>query len=840
MKEKRKSAENVKEELATVKTKAKIYKHVYLDDRKLPKEDKKRLINLLQYEAGVTKEQRLMNTAQKSIPFEKMYENGICKVSGNFYAKIIKFEDINYELLELEERGQILEDYSKLINYFDPSIKFQFFYFNRKVNEKRLKARFDIPDQNDEFDDIRHEFADMLKNQAAKGNNGIIKSKYIVFGKECENFDDAKAKLENIEKDIIRNLNNIGAAPGRLDGREWLSLLHEYFMQSTKAKFTFDYEGMKKEGKNEKDYIVPKTFDFTEKSTFKTGKAYGKSVYLNIIAPRFNDEFFNKILDIDGNFSVSFQLNSMEPIEALKKVKHWLTEIQRIKIDEQKKAVRAGYDMDILPADIVTYEQDVLELLNDLNSSNQKLFIVTVVFTVFGQNEKELDNVYQNLNGLIQQGNCELVQLENLQEQGFMTSAPLCTNLINQSRCLTTKTVAILVPFNTQELFDPRDGVYYGLNALSNNMIMANRKNSKTPNGLILGTPGSGKSFSAKREILSCFLQTTDEIIICDPEGEYFPIVEALNGQVVRLATTSKAYLNPMEIQLSHKGDKEAIQLKSSFVITLMDMIAGGSNGLGNDDKGIIDECVRNIYDNYFKNPVPENMPILSDLYEALLKYDPRDANPYMDEHLCVETKKQAVKIANSLTLYVNGSQNYFNHRSNVDSNNRILCFDIRDLSNQLKEIGMLIVQDAVWNRVSRNRELKLSTRYYCDEFHLLLKEKQTADYSVEMWKRFRKWGGIPTGLTQNATDFLKSPEVEGIIGNSDFIYLLNMGKDDREIIKKMYNLSENQLAHITNAEPGCGLIIFDKYVIPFVDRYPKNTKTYAIMNTKPEEAKEA
>lgn len=413
-----------------------------------------------------------------------------------------------------------------------------------------------------------------------------------------------------------------------------------------------------------------------------------------------------------------------------------------------------------------------------------------------------------------------------------MASAPIGCNDTGIERVLTTKSTAILVPFCTQELFMPAPAIYYGLNALSNNMIMADRKRLRTPNGVILGTPGSGKSFSAKREILSCFLITRDDIIICDPEGEYFPLVQALKGQVVRLATNSKDYLNPMDIQLSHKNDKEALKLKSDFLITLCDLIAGGKDGLANDEKGIIDDCIRHIYDIYFENPVPENMPILEDLYNALLKYEPRN----VAKELAGEAKAKAVRIANSLVLYVHGSQNYFNHRTNVDSQNRIMCFDIRDLGNQLKEIGMLIVQDAVWNRVSKNRERKIATRYYCDEFHLLLKEKQTAIYSVEIWKRFRKWGGIPTGLTQNVGDFLKSEEIEGILGNSDFVYLLNQNAKDQHILTDKLGLSEKQLMHVTNSEPGSGLILFDNVVIPFVDKYPTNTKMYAIMNTKPEE----
>ena len=607
--------------------------------------ERRRLAELKHMLAGTNKNAEKPTTAQKTITFQKMYRDGICQVTSGFYTKMVEFYDINYDLLEIEDKGEILEEYSRLINYFDPSIKFELFLFNRQVNEQTLIDQFDIPLQADDFDDIREEYTQMLKKQAAKGNNGIIKSKYLIFGIESKGFKEARAKLVSIEADVIKNLTNLGTHAKSLDGKERLRILHEYFNQDTMEPFRFSFKELAESGKSVKDYIAPPGFDFRYPSRFKAGKMYGSVHYLDIIAPKFDDELLKKLLDLDANLTITMHMQTMDPVKAIKMLKGALTNIQKMKIEEQKKAVRSGYDMDILPTDIITYEKDTLDLLDDLNSSNQKMVKMTFLLTCYGRNKRELENITQRVSGIIQQANCNLRCMQYLQEQGLMASAPIGCNDTGIERDLTTKSTAILVPFCTQELFMPAPAIYYGLNALSNNMIMADRKRLRTPNGVILGTPGSGKSFSAKREILSCFLMTKDDIVVCDPEGEYFALVGALHGQVVRLATNSKDYLNPMDIQLSHKGDKEALKLKSDFIITLCDLIAGGKNGLENDEKGIIDECIRHIYDAYFENPVPENMPILEDLYNALLEHK----------------NKKAERIANSLVLYVHGSQNYFN-----------------------------------------------------------------------------------------------------------------------------------------------------------------------------------
>lgn len=448
------------------------------------------------------------------------------------------------------------------------------------------------------------------------------------------------------------------------------------------------------------------------------------------------------------------------------------------------------------------------------------MFLVTVLFVNTARTKQELDNAVFQTSGIAQKYNCSLRCLDYMQEPGLMSSLPLGLNLIPIKRALTTTSTAIFVPFTTQELFMAGESLYYGLNALSNNMIMVDRKKLKNPNGLILGTPGSGKSFSAKREITNAFFATKDDIIIGDPEGEYYPLVHALGGQVIHISPTSHDYINPMDINLDYSDDDNPLGFKSDFILSLCELIMGSRNGIEAEEKSVIDRCLPIVYQKYFENPVPENMPVLGDLYDCLR----------------AQKEVQAQRIATALEIYVNGSLKVFNHRTNVELNNRIVCFDIKDLGKQLKKLGMLIVQDQVWNRVTINRAVHKSTRYYIDEFHLLLKEEQTAAYSVEIWKRFRKWGGIPTGITQNIKDLLASREIENIFENSDFIYMLNQAAGDRQILAKQLNISPHQLSYVTNSGEGEGLIFYGSTIIPFKDKFDKSLRLYGLMTTKPSE----
>ena len=767
------------------------------------------------------KEKRM--TAQKTIAYKEMGRDGICRVQGNIYSKTIRFYDINYQLAQNEDKNAIFENWCDFLNYFDSTIHFQLSFINHKSSMKEYERIIQIKPQNDEFDDVRMEYAQMLKDQLAKGNNGLVKSKYITFSIEADSLQKAKPRLERIETDILNNFKVLGVTAYPLNGEERLQILYETFNPDSGVPFQFDYKQLLKTGLTTKDFVAPTSFLFKSGKDFMMGDTIGAASYLQILAPELTDKMLAEFLDIDKNLIVNLHVQSVDQMKAIKLVKSKVTDINRMKIEEQKKAVRSGYDMDILPSDLNTYGGEAKRLLEDLQSRNERMFLVTALFLNTAKSKQELENAVFQTAGIAQKYNCVLRRLDYMQEEGLMSSVPLGVCHVPIKRALTTTSTAIFVPFTTQELFMPGESLYYGLNALSNNMIMVDRKKLKNPNGLILGTPGAGKSFAAKREITNAYFVTDDDIIIGDPEGEYYPLVNALGGQVIHISPNSKDYINPMDINMDYSDDDNPLGVKSDFILSLCELIMGSRNGIEAEEKSVIDRCLPLVYQKYFENPVPENMPVLGDLYNCLRS----------------QKEPQAQRIATALEIYVNGSLKVFNHRTNVQLDNRIVCFDIKDLGKQLKKLGMLIVQDQVWNRVTINRSSHKSTRYYMDEFHLLLKEEQTAAYSVEIFKRFRKWGGIPTGITQNIKDLLASREIENIFENSDFILMLNQAAGDRQILAKQLNISPYQLSYVTNSGEGEGLLFYGNIIIPFKDKFDRRLKLYSLMTSKPSEMAE-
>ncbi len=785
--------------------------------RKLTREERARLREIL----ARTRKEKYPSTAQQTLPYDRIWPDGICLVNKNRYTKTLQFQDINYQLAQNEDKTAIFEGWCDFLNYFDSSIHFQLSFMNLTAGTEAFEQCIAIPLRGDADDESRIEYAAMLKNQMAKGSNGLTKTKFLTFGVEADGIKTARPRLERIETDVINNFKRLGAAVETLNGKERLRLLHSIFHMDAQEKFAFEWDWLPHTGLSTKDFIAPTGFEFRESRRFRMGGTLGAVSFLQILAPELNDRMLADFLNMESSLIVSLHIQSIDQTAAIKQIKRKITELDQSKIDEQKKAIRAGYDIDILPSDLATYGGEAKKLLEDLQSHNERMFLVTFLVMNTASTRQQLENRVFQAQGIAQKYNCALERLDFQQEKGMVSSLPLGLNQIEIQRGLTTSSTAIFIPFVTQELFQTEgEPLYYGLNALSNNLIMVDRKRLKTPNGLILGTPGSGKSFSAKREITNAYLITDDDVIVCDPEGEYYPLVERFHGQVVKISPASSHYINPMDMNLNYSDDDNPLSLKSDFLLSLCELIVGGREGLQPIEKTVIDRAVRLVYQPYLADPRPENMPVLGDLYQALL----------------AQEEKEARRVATALEIYVSGSLNVFNHHTNVDIQNRLVCYDIKELGKQLKKLGMLIVQDQVWGRVTANRSVGKATRYYVDEFHLLLKEEQTASYSVEIWKRFRKWGGIPTGITQNVKDLLSSREVANIFENSDFIYMLNQAGGDREILAKQPNISPHQLSYVTHSGEGEGLLFYGSMILPFVDQFPRDTKLYKIMTTKPGE----
>ena len=546
--------------------------------RKLSRAEKKQIEAAI---ARANRTDRKEKSAQDSIPYERMWPDGICRVSECHYTKTIQFQDINYQLSQNEDKSAIFDGWCDFLNYFDSSISFQLSFLNLAASKETFASAISIPPQEDDFDSIRAEYTQMLQNQLAKGNNGLIKTKYLTFGIDADNIRSAKPRLERIETDILNNFKRLGVSAEVLNGMARLAQLHGIFHMDEQVPFCFSWDWLAPSGLSTKDFIAPTSFEFRTGKQFRMGKKYGTVSFLQILAPELNDRMLADFLDMESSLIVNLHIQSVDQVKAIKTVKRKITDLDRSKIEEQKKAVRAGYDMDIIPSDLATYGAEAKKLLQDLQSRNERMFLVTFLVLNTADNPRQLGN-----------------------------------------------------------------------------------------------------------------------------------------------------NINPMDLNLDYSDDESPLSLKSDFILSLCELIVGGKEGLQPVQKTIIDRCVRMVYQNYLNDPRPENMPVLEDLYDLLR----------------TQEEKEAQYIATALEIYVTGSLNVFNHRTNVNIQNRIVCYDIKELGKQLKKIGMLVVQDQVWNRVTINRAAHKSTRYYIDEMHLLLKEEQTAAYTVEIWKRFRKWGGIPTG----------------------------------------------------------------------------------------------
>ena len=763
-------------------------------------------------------------TAQQTLPYREMYKDGICRVDGRLYTKSMEYEDINYQLAQADDQSAIFDGYCAFLNSFDSSLPVQLSFINHR-SRPGSKYRVNIPRKTDSYSGMRDEYVEMLEGQIAKSNNGIVRTKLITFGVTADSPAAAKPRLERVEADIAGNFKKLGVQSRPLSGLERLEILHGQLHPGGTEPFSFTWGQIPATGLSTKDFIAPESFDFRMGRLFRMGATWGAASYMQIMASELSDKLLAELLEVDAEMTITMHIQTVDQAKAIKTIKGKVSDIDKMKVEEQKKAVRSGYDMDILPPDLVTFSQDAKNLLTDLQSRNERMFLLTFLVVNTAATRRELDNDLFTVSGIMQKYNCSLKRLDFQQEQGLMSSLPLGLNGIEIQRGMTTSSTAIFVPFMTQELCMDGEAVYYGLNALSHNVIMADRKKLKNPNGLYLGVPGSGKSFAGKRELVNVFLATSDRIIILDPMGEYSPLVRQFgsDGLVVEIAPNSPHHINPMDLDVSVDDEVSPISLKCDFILSLMELIVGGKDGLQPVERTIIDRCARMVYRDFLNDPGHTPLPTLQDFYDLL----------------CKQTEAEAKRLATALEIYVSGSLNIFNHRTNVGYQNaRVVCFDLKRLGAGLRTIAMHIINDLLNSQVSHNFARGIATWCYYDEFHVLLQDELTSSYFVTIWKMLRKKGCVPSALTQNVKDLLASRQIENIFENSDFMVLLSQAQGDRQILAKQLGISPHQLSYVTHSNSGEGLLFFGNVTIPFVDRFPKNTKLYSIMTTRPEDRK--
>jgi len=747
-----------------------------------------------------------------------MFKDGVCRVTDNYYTKSIEYEDINYAVASSDDQATIFDGYSGFLNYFDSALPFQMSFINHRSRPEN-RYSVNIPMKQDENDSIRGEFTDMLENQIARSNKGIMRSKYITFGITADGIAAARPRLERVEADITGNYKKLGVPSRPLNGRERLEILHSQLHPGGREKFVFDWDMIPKTGMGTKDFIAPTSFDFRQSRAFRVGTTWGAASYMQIMASEMSDKLLAELLEVDAEMTITMHIQTVDQTKAIKTVKGKLTDIEKMKMDEQKKAVRAGYDIDILPPDLVTFSSDAKALLQDLQSRNERMFLLTFIVVNTANTRQQLDNDIFTISGIMQKYNCMLKRLDFQQEQGFMSSLPLGWNGIEIQRGMTTSSTAIFIPFMTRELRMGGQALYYGQNALSHNVIMADRKKLKSANGLYLGTTGSGKSFAAKRELINVVLATNDRVIVVDPMGEYAPLIKRLGGLVLELAPDSPNYINPMALQMSLADEESPLSMKADFILSLCELIIGGRDGLQPIEKTVIDRCVRTVYRDIVLNPDTAEMPTLQNLYELLNE----------------QPEPEAKRIATALELYCTGSLNLFNNQTNVNLDNRVVCIVLKKLGEGLRKIAMHITNEFVQSAVNTNFQRGIATWCYFDEFHILLQDSLSASYFVRIWKMLRKKGCVPSALTQNVKDLFTSREIENILENTDFMVLLSQAQGDRQILAKQLGISEHQLSYITHSNSGEGLLFYGNVTIPFVDRFPRG-EIYDLLTTRPED----
>ncbi|CAM3658342.1 ATP-binding protein [Cohnella lubricantis] len=752
---------------------------------------------------------------QQVIPIRALWPDGIFFV-GNKFSKSYRFEDINYAVASREDKEAMFLSYSEMLNSFDSGATTKITIHNRRLNRTDFESSILIPLRQDHLDVYRQEYNEMLLERAI-GANGTIQEKYITISVVKKNVEEARQYFARVGTELMSHFSRLGSKCIELDAPDRLRIFHDFFRIGEEADFRFHLSEMMRKGHDFKDYICPDTFEF-EKDHFRMGNFYGRVIFLREYASYIKDSMVSELCDLNRNLLLSLDIIPIPTDEAVREVESRLLGVETNITNWQRRQNRNNNFSAVVPYDMEQQRKESKEFLNDLTTRDQRMMFGLLTMVHIADSKEQLDSDTEALLTTARKHLCQFSTLTYQQMDGLNTVLPYGLRKVHALRTLTTESTAVFIPFRAQEVIHP-GGIYYGQNVISKNMIIANRKQLLNGNSFILGVSGSGKSFTAKREIVNQILATDDDIILIDPEREYSALVNALGGETIHISATSPNHINAMDMNRQYGDGANPIILKSEFVLSLCEQLIGGYQ-LGAKEKSLIDRCTASVYRKYLQSNYKGQPPTLQDFHAELLK----------------QAEPEAQDIALAIELFTSGSLNTFAKPTNVNVHNRLICYDILDLGKHLLPIGMLVVLDSILNRITQNRAKGKNTFIIIDEIYLLFQHEYSANFLFTLWKRVRKYGAFCTGITQNVDDLLQSHTARTMLANSEFIVMLNQASTDRMELAELLNISDLQLSYITNVDAGNGLIKVGSSLVPFTDKFPRHTKLYSLMTTKPGE----
>ncbi len=754
-------------------------------------------------------------SVQDAIPIRRLWPDGVFQF-GSKFSKTLRFSDINYAIASKEDKTAMFLDYSELLNALDAGSTTKITINNKRVARENVEQEILIPRRDDHLDGYRAEYNTMLLDKATNAANSVVQERYITFSVHRKSAEEARSFFDRTMHDVTAHLHRLDSHCEELDAVERLRVLHDFYRPGEENGFRIDLRDCMRKGHSFKDAVCPDSLEF-KKDHFIMGNKYGRVLFLKEYASYIKDSMINELTGLNRNLMLSIDIIPVPTDEAVRELQNRLLGVETNVTNWQRRQNSNNNFSAIVPYDLEQQRKETREMLDDLTTRDQRMLFAVGTLVHLADSKKELDSDTEALQSIVRKHLCQLAPLSWQQADGLVTALPLGLRRISALRTLTTEALAVLMPFKAQEIRH-QGGVYYGQNVISRNLILANRKELLNGNGFVLGVSGSGKSFTAKRELAALALSTDDDIICIDPESEYRPIIEGLGGEVVNISATSPNHINAMDMEQGYGDGENPIVLKSEFLLSLCEQLVG-SGKLSAKEKSIIDRCTAQCYREYIRGGYQGSVPTLQDFYAELLR----------------QPEAEARDVALAIELFTEGSLNTFAKPTNVDTSSRILCYDIRDLGKQLQPVGMLVVLDSVFNRIIRNRKLGKSTWVYIDEIYLLFQHEYSANFLFTLWKRVRKYGACCTGLTQNVDDLLQSHTARTMLANSEFLVMLNQAATDRAELANLLNISDNQLSYITNVDSGRGLIKCGSAIVPFMNSFPKN-RLYQLMTTRPSE----